>query len=64
MTPEQEKRAKILMKATLDILNKSYDSFYVVDALSLTAVWDGVECDGHCLKDELEELLIDIEEEV
>ena len=57
MNEEQQKRARILLKATLDILNKCDKSLYVKDVMSTTAIWDEVEGDGHCLKDELNELL-------
>ena len=47
-------RAKILLRATKDILQKCDDSFYVLNALEVTAIWDGVECDGYCLKDDID----------
>lgn len=56
-----EKRAKILLKAAYDLLHKQTESFYVLNLLTETAVWDGVECDGYCLMEEIAELL-DIEE--
>ena len=61
MTKEQIERTKILLKATLDILNKCNDSVIKLDVMSVTAVWDDVECDGYCLKDELSELLDEID---
>jgi len=48
-------RAKILLKATRDILEHCKDSFYVLNVLEVTAVWDGVECDGYCLKDDIDD---------
>ena len=48
-------RAKILLKAKRDILEKCNDSFYVLNVLEVTAVWDGVECDGYCLKDDIDD---------
>lgn len=56
-----EERAKILLKAAYDLLHKQTESFYVLNLLTETAVWDGVECDGYCLMEEIAELL-DIEE--
>ena len=61
MTKEQIERTRILLKATLDILNKCNDSVIKLDVMSTTAVWDDVECDGYCLKDELSELLNEID---
>ena len=48
------KRAKILLKATRDILQKCDDSFYVLNVLEVTAELDGVESDGYCLKDDID----------
>ena len=50
-------RAKTLLKATYDILKKCDESYYVLDVLEQTAVWDGCECDGYCLMEEIEDLL-------
>lgn len=47
-------RAKILLQATRDIFQKCDDSGYVLNVLEVTAIWDGVECDGYCLKDDIE----------
>lgn len=49
-------RAKILLKATYDILQKQKDSPYVLNILCQTAIWDGVECDGYCLHEDIEAL--------
>ena len=46
-------RAKILLKATRDILEKCNDSYYVLNVLEETAVWNGVEGDGYCLLDDI-----------
>lgn len=54
-------RAKVLLKATRDILKKCDDSFYVLNVLEVTAVWDGVECDGYCLKEEIDEFFEELE---
>ncbi len=48
-------RAKILLKATYDILQKQKDSPFVLDILCQTAIWDGVECDGYCLHEDIED---------
>lgn len=50
-------RAQVLLQATLDILKECHDGPYVKDVLSTTAIWDGVECDGRCLMEEIECLL-------
>lgn len=48
-----EQRAEILLKAAYDILKKCEESPYVLDILSVTAIWDDAECDGSCLKDDI-----------
>ena len=47
------KRAKILLKATYDLLQKQKNCPYVLDILCETAIWDDAECDGYCLYDEI-----------
>lgn len=46
-------RAKILLKATKDLLEKQEDSCYVLNLLTETVFYDGVDCDGNCLKDDI-----------
>lgn len=60
MTLEQQERAKVLMQAALDILNKCDGSFFIISALEATAIWDDAECDGYCLKEDLEQLIDEI----
>ena len=47
-------RAKVLLQATREILQKCDDSYYVLNVLDVTSIWDGVECDGSCLKDDID----------
>ena len=56
-------QSKKLLKATLDILTKCAESYTILDVMSVTAIWDDVECDGYCLKDEITELLETIEDD-
>ena len=63
MTKEQQKQARKLLKATFDILQKCDNSSMVLDVLATTAIWDYVECDGHCLNDEIEDLLFELLEQ-
>lgn len=60
MTEEQQVRAKVLMQAAIDILRKCDEGMYVKNVLEVTAEWDGVECDGYCLKEELEALMEEV----
>ena len=57
MTDEKEalERAIILLKATYEILKQQEESPIVLNILEQTAVWDGVECDGYCLKDDIKD---------
>lgn len=54
---EDIQRAFELLKATLEILNKLEDSCYVEDFFSQTAHYDNTDCDGNCLKEDIEILL-------
>jgi hypothetical protein len=60
MTEEQQVRAKILLQATIDILKKCDEGGYVKNVFNETAKWDGVDCDGYCLKEELEQLMEEV----
>jgi hypothetical protein len=46
-------RAKILLKATKELLEKQENSHYVMNLLEQTVFYDGVDCDGSCLKDDI-----------
>jgi hypothetical protein len=50
-------RATILLKAVLEILNKCDKGPYVKDFFGETAFYDGVECDGLCLREDIEDFL-------
>lgn len=60
MKKEQQERAKILLQATLDILKKCDEGTYIQNVMEVTAIWDEAECDGNCLKDDIEDLLDEI----
>lgn len=49
-----EQRAETLLRATYNILQKCNDTLYILNVLEVTDVWDGVECDGSCLIDDIE----------
>lgn len=54
---EENERAKVLLKATLDLLQKQKESFYVLNLLENTVFYDNAECDGYCLFDDIENFL-------
>lgn len=54
-------RSKTLLKATYDLLRKQKESPYVLNMLTETAIWDGAECDGYCLMDDINYLFYDID---
>lgn len=60
MTQEQQERARTLMQAALDILNKCDEGIYVKNVMEVTAIWDKAKCDGYCLKEELGQLIDEI----
>ena len=47
-------RAKTLLKATYDLLQKQIESPYVLNMLAETIEYDEAECDGNCLMDDIE----------
>lgn len=61
-TAGQEDRKTILLKAAFDLLKKCKDSHYVLDVLEQTVFYDGADCDGSCLMDDIA-LELDIEVE-
>lgn len=54
-----EDRAMILLKACLSLLNKQKESYFVLNLLEQIVVYDGADCDGYCLSDDIEEYLIE-----
>ncbi len=54
---ENESRALTLLKAALEILQKSDEGPFVKSALELTAHYDGADCDGRCLREDIEHFL-------
>lgn len=50
-------RAKVYIKAAHDLLQKQKDSYYVLDLLDETVVYDDADCDGYCLYEETGEWL-------
>lgn len=55
-------RAKVLMQAFIDMFNSQDKTIYVIGIQESVAVWDGAECDATCLKEEMEELIEEINE--
>ena len=47
-------RAKTLLKATKELLEKQENSSYVLNMLEQTVCYDETECDGVCLKDDID----------
>lgn len=46
-------RAKTLLKATWNLLQKQNETIYVLNMLEETVYYDGCECDGSCLMDDI-----------
>ena len=57
MRNEVQQRAKVLLKATLDLLQKQNESIYVLNLLAEDVMYDGSVLSGSCLKDDIEDLL-------
>ena len=54
----KDDRATILLKACLDFLNQHKESPYELEVLGKTVIYDGCECDGYCLIDDLDTYLL------
>lgn len=52
-----EERARILLQATLELLNHCDDSTIIEDPMCMTVNYDGADCDGICLRDDIENWL-------
>lgn len=50
-------RAILLLSKVLELLDRQDESIYVLNLLEQLVFYDGVECDGYCLKDDIECLL-------
>lgn len=46
-------RAKTLLKAAGKLLKKQENAYYVLNLLEETVYYDGAECDGLCLLDDI-----------
>jgi len=53
-------RAITLLRAAKELLEKQKDSYYVLNMLAETVVYDGAECDGSCLIEDIGYLLEEI----
>ena len=56
-------QAKTLLKATKDLLEKQDNSCYVLNLLEETILYDGAECDGTCLKNDIDYWFYELEEQ-
>lgn len=54
MSNKQLARAETLLKAAHELLTRCDDSPFVLNALEETIIYDDAECDGSCLKDDIE----------
>jgi hypothetical protein len=48
-----EDRKIVLLRAAYDILKKCDEGPYVKNALEVTAFYDGTDCDGFCLMEDI-----------
>lgn len=51
---EELSRARTLLKATHELLETAKKSPYVLDALNIVVNYDEADCDGNCLKEDIE----------
>ena len=53
----KDKRAIELLKACKDLLEKQENSSYVLNVLEETVFYDGTDCDGSCLLEDIRSYL-------
>lgn len=46
-------RKLVLLKACLDLLQKQEDTIFVLNILEETVQYDGADCDGYCLMEDI-----------
>ena len=51
-------RAITLLKACRNLLSKQKESFYVLNLLQETVFYDGADCDGYCLSDDIDDYVM------
>lgn len=51
---KREDRKTVLLRACLDILRKCDQSRFVVSPMEVTTFYDGTDCDGFCLMEDIE----------
>ena len=54
-------RVKVLFKAFMDMYEAQGKTPYVIGIRESVATWDGVECDAGCLKNEMEDIMYEID---
>ena len=48
-----EDRLKVLLKASYELLKKQDNGGYILNLLDETVFYDGTECDGYCLMEDI-----------
>ena len=56
-------RARVLLKATLDLLKAAERNLYVEDVLSMLVHYDDADCDGSCLMEDIENYFYEFDAE-
>ena len=54
---EYSDRAMVLLKACFSLLNQQKESRFVFNVLEQDVAYDGTNCDGYCLMEEIEDYL-------
>ena len=54
---EENSRARILLKAAYDLLQKQQESHFVLNLLEETVHYDEADCDGYCLQEDISSFL-------
>ena len=52
-----EERKNTLLRAAYDLIKRSQESVYVEETVSIMTQYDGTQCDGYCLADDIADAL-------
>lgn len=50
---DRTERLEVLLRAAYELLRRQEESSYVLNLLSETVYYDGAECDGNCLMEDI-----------
>lgn len=53
----KQDRTEVLLRAAYDLIKRSTESRFVEETTSISVFYDGANCDGYCLMDDIADVL-------